>query len=347
MKVLHLLQSSKFSGAENVVCQIISIFRNDDKIKFIYCSSKGQIEEELKERKINYNLLNKFSISEIKRVIEEEKPDIIHAHDMKASFYASIACGDIPLISHIHNNNFDSRKLSLKSILYYFAAKKAKHIFWVSQSSFNGYKFHKSFINKSSILYNVIDIELLKEKAIKDENTYNYDIIYLGRLTYPKNPQRMLKILTRVLEIKPGIKVAIVGSGDLEEEVKKELRDNKILKNVDFLGFKNNPYKILSDSKIMLMTSRWEGTPMCALEAMSLGVPIVSTPTDGLIELIENKKTGYLSNDDEEISQEIIKLIENYKLQEEFSKNSIEKIEKIMNIDLYKKNIEVIYKKYY
>ena len=39
---------------------------------------------------------------------------------------------------------------------------------------------------------------------------------------------------------------------------------------------------MLHDSKVMLMTSLWEGTPMCAVEAMALGVPIVTTPTDGL-----------------------------------------------------------------
>ena len=41
-----------------------------------------------------------------------------------ASFYAALACGHIPLISHIHNNAFDSRGISLKSVLYTIAAKK-------------------------------------------------------------------------------------------------------------------------------------------------------------------------------------------------------------------------------
>lgn len=43
MRVLHLLQSSRFSGAENVVCQIIKMFENDKAITMAYCSRDGQI----------------------------------------------------------------------------------------------------------------------------------------------------------------------------------------------------------------------------------------------------------------------------------------------------------------
>ena len=339
MKVMHLLQSDKFSGAENVVCQIISMFKSDENIEFVYCSQDGPIKEALTERNIKFNLMNNFSISEIKRVIKEEKPDIIHAHDMRAGFYAAICCGNIPLVSHIHNNNFNSRGLSLKAFLYMYAAKKAKHIFWVSNSSFEGYKFHNFFKKKSSILYNVINIELLKEKMNKDENTYKYDIVYIGRLTYQKNPQRLLKVLEKVLEIRPQTKIAIIGTGDLEEEIKNEISSNNKLENVDFLGFKNNPYKILSDSKLMLMTSRWEGTPMCALEAMSLGVPIVSTPVDGMRDLVENGETGYLSDSDDELIKDICEILDNKRLHDNLSDNSIFKITKIMNSNLYKNEI--------
>lgn len=344
MKVMHLLQSNKFSGAENVVCQIISMFKSDENIEFVYCSQEGPIKEALLERSIKFNLMDNFSISEIKRVIKEEKPDIIHAHDMRASFYAAICCGNIPLVSHIHNNNFNSRGLSLKAFLYMYAAKKAKHVFWVSNSSFEGYKFHNFFKKKSSILYNIINIDLLKEKMNKDENTYKYDIVYIGRLTYQKNPQRLLKVLEKVLEIRPQTKIAIIGTGDLEEEIKKEISSNNKLENVDFLGFKNNPYKILSDSKLMLMTSRWEGTPMCALEAMSLGVPIVSTPVDGMRDLVENGETGYLNDSDDELVNGICKILDNKNLYNHLSGNSIFKVNKIMDIRLYKEEIFKYYR---
>lgn len=346
MKILHLLQSNRFSGAENVVCQIISIL-SDTNIDFIYCSRDGQIRESLYERKIKFSPIDKLSVSEVKRVINKEKPDIIHAHDMRASFYASLVCGNIPIISHIHNNNFDSRGLSLKSILYCYAAKKAKHIFWVSKSSFTGYIFHNFFKDKSTILYNIIDIDSLYKKMQLDNNSYNYDVVYLGRLTYPKNPQRVIDVLGKVIRVKNNLKVAIIGTGDLSDEIVQMIKYKKLETNIDYLGFQTNPYKILHDSKVMIMTSRWEGTPMCALEAMSLGVPIVSTPTDGLNELVLDGDTGYLSSDDDALANKICNILNNEQLRKKLSLNSSRKAKELMNIDDYKRKILRIYDYYF
>lgn len=115
---------------------------------------------------------------QLKRAIREVKPDIIHAHDMRASFIASLVCGKIPVVSHIHNNAFDSRGISLKSIAYIYAGIKAKHIFWVSKSSFEGYQFHRLFKKKSSILYNIINIDTFLKRVELDKNNYYYDIIF-------------------------------------------------------------------------------------------------------------------------------------------------------------------------
>lgn len=339
MKILHLLQSDRFSGAENVVCQIIEMFKNEQNIEMIYCSSNGQIAEALKERGIRFIPLDKFSVKNVKRVIKEEKPDIVHAHDMRASFYAALVCGKIPLVSHIHNNAFDSRGISVKSIAYLFAAKKAKHIFWVSKSSFQGYFFHKHFECKSSVLYNIIDVEALYKKMRLDINKYDFDVVYVGRLTYPKNPKRLLDVLNLIKEKRPDVKVAVVGTGDMEDETKMLATEYGLKDNISFLGFKSNPLRIMYDSKVMVMTSRWEGTPMCALEAQALGVPIVSTPTDGLKELVNCDENGYLTETDEILAQKILNILDDESLHKRLSQDSYNKALIHNNIEKYKEKI--------
>ena len=337
MKVLHVLASNKYSGAENVVCQIIKMF--DGEIEMAYCSPNGAIQDALLQRNITFLPIKKLSKKELKRAIKEYQPDIIHAHDMRASFVVSHSNGRTPFISHIHNNAFDSRGISLKSIAYLFTGLKAKHIFWVSESSYKGYKFSCFLNKKSSILYNVIDVEGLYKKMQEDNNAYQYDIIYLGRLSYEKNPQRLIKVLEGIIRQKPEIRIAVVGTGELEKGIKQLAKELKIDKNIDFLGFISNPLKILHDSKVMIMTSRWEGTPMCALEAMALGVPIVSTPVDGLRKLIVNGKNGFLCDSDTDFVDKILSIIDDKNLRLAFSDEMKNRAIKFNCIEEYKKKL--------
>lgn len=344
MKVLHLLNSNHFSGAENVVCQIIGLFKDDQNIKMIYCSPDGQIREALEERSIDFEPVECLSVAEVRRIIRKCEPDVIHAHDMRAGFFAALVCGSIPLVSHIHNNAYDSRRLSLKSIAYSYAAKKAKHIFWVSQSAMKGYVFNKIVAHKSSVLQNIIDIDALYKRMKSDVNNYNYDIAYVGRLAFEKNPERLMNVLRLVKMQLPNVKIAVIGTGDLEAETKNISKEYGLQDNVSFLGFQLNPLKILNDSKVMVMTSRWEGLPMCALEAMALGVPIVSTPVDGLKQLIVNGENGYILSDDNMLSQHIVAILKNENLYRQLSSNQVDKSTTLNDLNKYKNAIEMIYK---
>lgn len=347
IKIMHLLQSNRFSGAENVVCQIINMMGSYNDIEMAYCSRDGQIREALYERNIEFLPIRNFTVKEVKRIIKEYKPDLIHAHDMRASFIGALACGNIPIISHIHNNNFDSRGISLKSIAYLYAALKAKHIFWVSDSSYEGYYFHNLFKKKSEVLYNIISIDNLYSKMALDNNNYDYDIVYLGRITEQKNPLRLMKICKEIVDQLPSVKIAVIGTGNLEDDTHKEAERLQLESYVTFLGFQSNPYKILNDSKLMIMTSLWEGTPMCVLEAMSLGVPVVSTPTDGVKIVVDNGKTGYLDETDEGLVNSCKTILTDTMLRENMSDASIKRAKELMDIEKYKKRIKNAYEKAY
>lgn len=338
MKVMHVLNSRIYSGAEKVVCQIIKAFRGD--VEMVYCSPDSEIVRQmLSEQDVTFLPMEKMSTAELKRVIAEQKPDLIHAHDMRASFFSALCCGKIPLVSHIHNNAYDARGLSPKTIAYLLAGFKAKHILWVSKSSFEGYAFHKFFAKKSSVLYNIIDTEVIFDKKAQDENTYDYDMIYVGRLTFQKDPQRLMRLCARLKERKPDLKVAIVGTGELEQEVKQLCQELNISENVNFLGFQSNPIKMVHDAKAMILTSRWEGTPMCALEAMALGTPVVSTPSDGMKDLIDDGINGYLTDDDAVMAEKLLAIMTDSVHRNTLGENARKKFTEINDAPKYKQAI--------
>ncbi len=342
MKVMHVLNSRIYSGAEKVVCQIIHAFTGE--IEMVYCSPESDIVRQMVEGQgVTYLPIKTMCTSELSRVIREQKPDLIHAHDMRAGLFSALCCGKIPLVSHIHNNAYDARGLSPKTVGYLLAGFRAKHIFWVSQSSFDGYAFHRLFAQKSSVLYNVIDTDEIYAKLSQDTNTYDYDMIYVGRLTYQKNPQRLLRLCARLKESKPDLKVAIVGTGELEDELKALCRELNLEDTVHFLGFQPNPIKMVADSKAMILTSRWEGTPMCALEAMALGTPVVSTPSDGMKDLLTDGISGYLTEDDEQMAADLLKIFTQSEHRRLLAENARKTFDSLNDGEAYKRAIMAAY----
>lgn len=349
MKILHILSSSKFSGAENVVCQIISMFRSDNnssEYSMVYCSPDGPIRDALSKRNIEFEPIQQLIVKEIKQVIDRVKPDIIHTHDMRASWIGSLAAGKIPIIAHIHNNGFDSRKLNLKTTAFLLASRKIDHVFWVSKSAEQSYFFRRLIQKKSSVLPNIIDIEELKQKASTDSHnasSIKANITYLGRLQYPKNPVRFVEIISLVKKAIPDIKAVIIGDGDEFDLTKKRIQELNLEDNITMTGFIENPTTILKRTKALVMTSFWEGTPISSLEALTLGVPVVSTPVDGLKDIIINDYNGYLSDSNEELSQILVKLVTEKAYFERMSANAAETSEKINNKTEYISTIKHFY----
>ena len=344
-KVLHVLNSEVYSGAEKVVSQIIKMMEATGEYEMVYCSREcATVRQVLGEQGIPFVAVEEMTPAALKQVIREHCPDVIHAHDMRASFVAALVCGKIPLISHIHNNAFDARGLTAKSVGYTLAGLRAKKIIWVSQSAYEGYFFHKLFASKSRVLYNIIDTDMLFEKKEQDSNTYDIDVIFLGRLCEPKNPVRLMQVCAKIRNRKPDVKIAVVGDGELEEETRAACRELGLQENVKFWGYQSNPIRMLADSKVMILTSLWEGTPMCALEAMALGVPIVSTPVDGMLMLIQDGVEGYLHDDDDMLAARVTQIVCNGSLRKELSQNAKAKFAKFNDVENYQKAITDCYR---
>lgn len=344
MKVLHVLYSVVFTGAETVVAQIIDAFRQVPDMEMVYCSRESdEVRNALQVRNIRYVPVSDLTVKELKAVIDREQPDLIHAHDMRASFVSALACGKLSLVSHIHNNAFDARGISPKSIAYLLAGCKAKHIIWVSDNAFQGYCFHSLFRGKSVVIKNIIGTRQIFERKELDNNSYDFDVIYVGRLTYPKNPERLIRVCALMKEHKPDVKFGIVGTGDLDETLKTLCAELGVEENVTFLGYQPNPMKMVSDSKAMVLTSRWEGIPMCALEAMALGIPVVSTPVGDMGDLVDNGINGYLCAEDEEIAESLLKIVSDPAHRAELSENTLKKFAKINDEDKYREAIAALY----
>ena len=279
MKILHVLNTGRYSGAENVVITLINLSKNETD-SFAYTSPDGQIAEILKKNEILFfpTSGNRMKITELKKVIKMYRPDIIHTHDYNAGIVATLTMTKTPIVNHLHNNTPWMKTFNLKSIIYGLSTIRYKYIYMVSDSVRNEYIFKFLFKNKSEIVGNPLDIKKIEELA-REENcefANQFDVVFLGRLADQKRPLLFISIMKKICKSLPTLKAIMVGSGPLESDVKKAISENGLEQNVFMAGFQNNPYSILSKCKVLCMPSAWEGVGLAAIESMCLGLPVVA-----------------------------------------------------------------------
>lgn len=340
-KIFFLVSSNIYSGAEAVNLNIINNLK--DKYDFSWVSPSGSINSYLSESNVNYIKINKLSLSEVRRVINEFNPDIIHATDYRASVMCSLTCGKTPYISHLHNNSPWLKKICINSFAYLFAGVRAKSILTVSNSIEKEYIFSK-FIKKK--IYNISNP--ISRRVILDSVDVNdkkvYDICFVGRLTESKNPLRLINIVSLIKKKINNIKVVLVGDGELRDECEKEIERLGLNSNISLVGFRKNPYTYLNKSKVFLFPSIWEGFGLVLFEALTLGLPCFSTRVGGIVDIL-NDNCGTFCETDEEFVNGIISILKDKKKYNKLSKYAIERSIELDNSDSYYEELSNMYNK--
>ena len=338
-KIMYILNTGKYSGAENVIIQII---KNLDRDKFygIYVSLDGPIREYLAEYEIPFYPIEKLNVKNLIKCIKKIRPDIIHANDFKATVCAAFCHGKIPLISHIHNNDPCLKKVNLKSIAYLMSTFACETILTVSPSIEEECIFRGFIKNKIINIGNPVDIEKIRSSKKKIQKI-KYDIIFLGRFSPPKKPLYAIKIMKAVNEKLP-VKCVMVGDGELRTQCEEYIRDNKLAKIIDIVGFQKNPYDFLAQSKILLMPSEWEGFGLAAAEALALGKPVVCSDVGGLREIVDSS-CGKLCKKSEDFIEFISLVLEDEDILRKLSIGANKKINNIETVDQYTNKISHIY----
>ena len=117
-------------------------------------------------------------------------------------------------------------------------------------------------------------------------------IVFLGRLSIQKSPWHLLRAFSIVKQQRPKAELVCIGDGDRHvlDYMKKLITKFDIEDSVHLLGRRSNPYPYIKAAKVLALSSHYEGTPNVIVEAISIGVPVVSSfCTKGIIELMSNE----------------------------------------------------------
>ncbi|MDQ7032925.1 MAG: glycosyltransferase [Desulfonauticus sp.] len=136
---------------------------------------------------------------------------------------------------------------------------------------------------KVKIIYNICDIDKIKKDAkepLPEKFSYLFKkktIITVGRLVHAKGHWHLLRIFKKLCEKEKDLQLIIIGDGPLKDYLNTLSLQLCIQDKVFFAGFQKNPISWISRADLFVLTSIWEGFPNVLLEAMAIGIPVIST----------------------------------------------------------------------
>jgi len=158
-------------------------------------------------------------------------------------------------------------------------------------------------------------------------------IISIGRLDKQKNFSLLILAFARLRISFPNWTLHIIGEGEQKEVLEKLIRELSLCKFVVLHGYVSNPFPLLMSSSLFVQTSNVEGFPNVLLEAMSCGLPVVSTEETGNM-LINHNINGLLfpSGDIDELVNQLNRLLINSNLRDSLGLEAL-KVREVYHID--------------
>jgi lipopolysaccharide/colanic/teichoic acid biosynthesis glycosyltransferase/glycosyltransferase involved in cell wall biosynthesis len=244
------------------------------------------------------------------RLMRAERPQIVHTHTAKAGFLGRLAArlAGVPLVLHTYHGHvlhgyYGPLKTRLLRGLERALAPMTDRIIAVSEqvkADLVGYGIARPA--KISVIRLGFDLEpflnsethrgTLRGELGLDNGARLVGIV--GRIFPIKNHRLFLEAAALVAGKEASARFVVVGDGILRPEMEEHARRLGIGDRVVFTGWRHDLPRIYPDLDVLVVSSKNEGTPVSAIEAMASGCPVVATRVGGLPDLIDEGTTGSL-----------------------------------------------------
>lgn len=284
-----------------------------------------------------------------------KSPDIIHVHSSSGvSFYRKMLflltakIFQKKTIFHLNASNFMQfyNRTALNRFFVQMTLNLVDRILVLSRSIKNDIENCTKNQN-IKILYNPISPDMFSFSSNKKQKQQESVVLFMGRLGKRKGIYDLLEAIPLVVRECKEVKFILCGDGELEN-VQCICHKKKIGNNVEIAGWVVGKDKVayFKRGDIYVLPTYHEALPLSILEAMAVGLPVVSTPVAGIPDAVEDGVNGFLiePGDIVALANRIILLLQNDKLRIEMGRNNIKKVKEKFDIDLIIKKVLQEYK---
>ena len=364
-RVLHVIDSLHLGGAQEVVLNLATCGSSRFRHEVATMHGHGIYWDRLQDAGVKVHSLSPHKhlplyLATLPALLLANRPDILHCHLIPSNIIAKPlgALLGVPLIlNHDHTN--DPQRIDNKLLLTLDKTTNrfARHIIAVAGACRDFLIQHESISpEKITLVPNAIDLRRFSPGNADRPNSRNKFglpidakvIAGVGRLNPQKNFSLFLDIAAALASRFPELRFLLAGEGPEESMLREKARALGLADRIIFAGYVADTRQVYAAADILLMPSRFEGLPMTLLEAMAMGLTVVASKLDGIAEVIEDGREGFLieSNDTHGFVDRCAALLENPTKSSELASNARAKIEARFSVERMTSAVEAIYDKF-
>ena len=319
-RIAFLLSSLKFGGGERVALNLANAFQAKGyEIDFLLMSYEGEFLHEA-ESKFNvvdlhcdktYKLPYKLLIYLIR-----QRPNVLLSSFWKLNLCSCLAKLFYPSLRLLlWEHSPPSKSSNSPRWLYAFSVsifyRMSNRIIAVSSGVYDDVaNWSVGLLNKLVVIFNPIvppSTELIANLGQKCKR----QIVWVGRLEEPKNPLLALEAFSLMADL--SVNLAFVGDGSLRNKLERRSIELGLMERVIFHGYHSNPYEVIANSELLVLSSNREGLGNVIIEALFCGLPVVATDCGaGIHDILLDNKYGIIvpSGDAKSLAKAMTKTLE-------------------------------------
>ena len=379
-KILYLITQSELGGAQRYIFDLARGLKNEYEISVAFGEpgDQGELAKMLDAAGIKYYTLPHLkraisptndikAIFEIRKLIKDIQPDILHLNSSKISILGSIAARisklktenfNLKTIYTVHGWVFNEPLSTWKKIFYFYAEKWTARwkdkIICIDKLD---YGIARDLLeipeNKLTLIHHGLDLSrynfLSRDEARKLIGAKLGQILPSGVILIGSignlYPTKGYKYFIQALgQLKTPCRAVIIGEGFERTHLEKLIGDNK---QINLAGRIDNAAELLPALDIYVCSSVKEGFPYSILEAMAAGLPIVSTNVGGIPDMIIDEENGLLCEpkNSEKLAEKITALINNDELKQKIALRAGSDVAKQFTLDKMLEQTKTIYER--
>lgn len=309
--LLFILSDLEMGGAQKVILTIMRFLNRERfEVHLAIIRSGGALDDEIPSNVVVHDLRIRrvrYSPPLILKLCWSIKPDYIISTlghlNLTLLLMRSFLPRKVKLI--IREANTPSMRLQytqnpfLYRMLYKILYPRA-HLIFSNSHAMKADMIQNMGIPASKIVVtgNPVDIVKIREKSLVNRDPYarkGYQLVAVGRLTYQKGFDLLLKAVRHCLLKRSDWHLTIVGEGPERKSLEKIIHRLGLGRQVTLAGQQHNPYPFIANAHLLISSSRWEGLPNVVLESLACGTKVIAFDCPGgTREIIQDGENGWL-----------------------------------------------------